>query len=100
MNIQNRNLGIIVAVIVIGFVAVIYFTGNAQNLYNYFNYNNPFTPLNPPNINTQYQVTLGITPNPTCVFQGTTGTITSNIANGRCSIFVDPGTGWQLFTTT
>lgn len=43
-----------------------------------------------------YNVLLSFDKNPACTGDTITGTITSNIPNGICSIWFNPGTGWQF----
>lgn len=45
-----------------------------------------------------YNVYVAFNPNTVCVGDSTTGSITSNIPNGVCSIFLNTGSGWNLLT--
>jgi len=45
-----------------------------------------------------YNVNLDINPNDMCTGDTATGTITSNIYNGVCSVFYDDGTGYQWYS--
>lgn len=44
-----------------------------------------------------YNANLDINPNTVCVGDSATGTITSNIPNGICSVFYDDGTGYTFY---
>lgn len=45
-----------------------------------------------------YNILLMLNPNPLCAGNEITGTITSNIPNGVCSIWFNRGLGWTLFS--
>lgn len=56
----------------------------------------PLAPLNPEKEYYTYTVSQNIIPNPVCVGDTITASINTNIPNGVCSIFIDPGTGFVL----
>ena len=55
----------------------------------------PFQPQQPQDYG--YSLSISVTPASLCVGEPLTGTIRSNMMNGVCTIFVDPGTGWQVW---
>lgn len=64
---------------------------------NYFNFQNPQVPLEPEKELLTYDLSIDLNPNPLCTGNNLTGTISSNIPNGVCSIFVNAGEGFRLF---
>lgn len=56
-------------------------------------------PLNPSQEKCSYDVTLTLHPNPACVGDPITGTISSNIPNGVCAIAYNTDGTWKLYKT-
>jgi len=86
----------------IGIVALLFIasSGMLAGIFNFqsFLQGGALTPL-PGEITTEYMsynVAVDIQPNPVCLGDDITATINTNIPNGVCSIFVDPGTGYFL----
>lgn len=79
---------LLVCVVLLGYIAIYgkLFTFNITQ-------ENPQISLNPEKIKDSYFVTLEVVPNTICVGQSATGKISSDIPNGRCSIYYDNGNG-------
>lgn len=61
-----------------------------------YNYNYNQVPAQPQQEYYGYDVYISIVPDRVCVGDTVTGYITSNIPNGVCGIFVNPGSAWQF----
>jgi len=57
----------------------------------------PLAPLAPETEYYSYNVQVGIAPNPLCLGDEFTATITTNIPNGVCSIYANEGAGFAFF---
>jgi len=95
LNIITQNQPLIIAIIIIAFLAYGFTTGLFTGLLSIGI--TAQAPLNPTTEYPSYEVKIETTPNPLCTGNDLTGTITSNIPNGICSIFFDNGTGYALF---
>lgn len=100
---KKRNLNPqmwIIATLILIFIGVIWYGGTAGWFKSIFNQAPaPYTPA-PEKIIKEYltyNVQLSVTPSQICVGDAVTGTITSNIYNGVCSIFINNGAGYVFF---
>ena len=90
-----------VPILVVGvllLLAYVIYSGKLQ-FQNVFQFTqNSFAPLNPDNQYYLYTVAISVAPSNICVGSSVTGTISSNIPNGICTVFVNPNNaGWQIF---
>jgi len=86
-------------VLVIGFFLLAFHYGWFTNITNYFSQPVPYAPL-PNEIQKEYityNVNLDVSPNSICSGATTTGTITSNIYYGICSIYENSTGNFRLF---
>lgn len=98
------NKTIIWIVAIIALIVVIIYGGKHDwfklELNTYFNEGDTYSSkLNPDTFNgnfMDYSVMLQISPSVICLGQSSTGTITSNINGGVCTIFINSGSGWQI----
>lgn len=95
------------AVILITLALVVYFNWSKilgaipvlGNVVNNFGGGSSNNGLNPDQVNTEttrYNVMLTITPTNGCIGDQYTGTITSNMPNGVCGVWINSGTGWRF----
>jgi hypothetical protein len=57
----------------------------------------PNVPLDPEFISSHYTLMLSVQPSRICVGDTATGTISSDIYGGICSVYLNSGTGWSLY---
>ena len=90
----SRNL--LIGIIVIMAIAIGFLVGSGQ----FAVVDEPSVPYDPENPPTQlpangYNLVLTLSPNDICVGESSTGTITSNMYNAICAIWVHDGTSWS-----
>jgi len=90
----------IIPVLIIIAIAVVAYGGTQGWFKSVFIFpETPNAPLNPPNQYYLYNLYLNIAPSTICVGDSATGSITSNIPNGICSIWYNPNSaGWGLYS--
>jgi len=98
---KNWKFLLVIIILVAFFSIVVYLLLNMNTIFtfnNNYQYNggNSQVPFNP-NEYQSYWLTIRISPTTICVGDSITGSITSNIYNGICSIFLNPGNDWTLF---